>query len=175
MPSPLKQTPAIKQMTPLQHQRTRHRRTRSPAPSLLHPRETSHPRGTLPPRRSQKFLDPTQRIVFEEIRALGPIDAKLLLEMLPARVTNRGFPDFDLDELLHPNLVSEEDIEKLFQSALRLIDVDEAGDDTPETIPLSPRAIWAAARHQSFSMVRGLDYNLHPDPTATPPLSPPTL
>jgi hypothetical protein len=80
-----------------------------------------------------KFVDPTQRIVFEEIRALGQIDAKLLLQLLPARVTNRGFPDFDLDELLTPKLVSEQDIEKLFQSALRLIDVDET-DETPDTI-----------------------------------------
>jgi hypothetical protein len=81
-----------------------------------------------------KFVDPVQRVLFEEIRALGQVDAKLLLQMLPARVTNRGFPDFDLDELLTPKLVSEEDIEKLFQSALRLIDVDEADESSSETI-----------------------------------------
>jgi hypothetical protein len=82
----------------------------------------------------EKFVDLTQRIVFEEIRALGQVDAKLLLQMLPARVTNRGFPDFDLDGLLTPKLISEADIEKLFQSALRLIDVDEASESSPETI-----------------------------------------
>jgi hypothetical protein len=82
----------------------------------------------------EKFVDATQRTVFEEIRALGQIDAKLLLQLLPARVTNRGFPDFDLEELLTPKLVSEQDIENLFQSALRLIDVDEAAESTPETI-----------------------------------------
>jgi hypothetical protein len=82
----------------------------------------------------EKFVDATQRIVFEEIRALGQVDAKLLLQLLPARVTNRGFPDFDLEELLTPKLVSEQDIENLFQSALRLIDVDEATESTPETI-----------------------------------------
>jgi hypothetical protein len=82
----------------------------------------------------EKFVDATQRIVFEEIRALGQVDAKLLLQLLPARVTNRGFPDFDLDELLTPKLVSEQDIENLFQSALRLIDVDDATDSSPETI-----------------------------------------
>ncbi len=83
----------------------------------------------------EKFVDATQRIVFEEIRALGPVDSKRLLEILPSRVTNRGFPDFDLDELLTPKLVSEDDIEKLFQSALRLIDVDDSTDpDTPDTI-----------------------------------------
>jgi hypothetical protein len=81
-----------------------------------------------------KFVDPTQRIVFEEIRALGPVDAKRLLQVLPARITNRGFPDFELVELLTPKLVSEQDIEKLFQSALRLIDVDEADESSPETI-----------------------------------------
>jgi hypothetical protein len=83
----------------------------------------------------EKFIDNTQRIVFEEIRSLGPIDSKRLLEVLPSKVTNRGFPDFELDELLTPKLVSEADIEKLFQSALRLIDVDESGEaDTPDTI-----------------------------------------
>jgi hypothetical protein len=82
----------------------------------------------------EKFVDPVQRVLFEEIRALGQVDAKLLLQMLPARVTNRGFPDFDLDELLTPKLVSEQDIEKLFQSALRLIEVDEATESSPETI-----------------------------------------
>ena len=50
----------------------------------------------------EKFVDATQRIVFEEIRALGPVDSKRLLEILPTRVTNRGFPDFDLAELLTP-------------------------------------------------------------------------
>jgi hypothetical protein len=81
-----------------------------------------------------KFVDPVQRVLFEEIRALGQVDAKVLLQMLPARVTNRGFPDFDLDELLTPKLVSEQDIENLFQSALRLIEVDEASETSPETI-----------------------------------------
>jgi hypothetical protein len=81
----------------------------------------------------EKFVDLMHRVVFEEIRALGPVDSKRLLEVLPAKVTNRGFPEFDLDELLTPKLVSEEDIEKLFQGALRLVDVDES-DEPPETI-----------------------------------------
>jgi hypothetical protein len=81
-----------------------------------------------------KFVDPLQRVLFEEIRALGPIDAKRLLQLLPARVTNRGFPDFDLDDLLTPKLISEGDIEKLFQSALRLIDVDDSSEGFTETV-----------------------------------------
>ncbi len=81
---------------------------------------------------SGKFIEPLQRILFEEIRALGPVDPKRLLQLLPARVTNRGFPDFDLDDLLNPKLVSEEQIEKLFQSALRLMDVDNTGEESVE-------------------------------------------
>jgi hypothetical protein len=81
---------------------------------------------------SSKFLEPLQRILFEEIRALGPINAKQLLQLLPARVTNRGFPDFDLQDLLSPKLVSEEQIEKLFQSALHLMDIDKSGEESVE-------------------------------------------
>jgi len=82
-----------------------------------------------------KFVEPLQRVLFEEIRALGPVDAKQLLQLLPARVTNRGFPDFDLDDLLTPKLVSESDIERLFQSALRLMDVDDdSSTEFPETV-----------------------------------------
>jgi hypothetical protein len=81
---------------------------------------------------SNKFLEPLQRILFEEIRALGPIDAKQLLELLPARVTNRGFPDFDLQDLLSPKLVSEEQIERLFHSALHLMDIDKSGEESVE-------------------------------------------
>ena len=81
---------------------------------------------------SNKFLEPLQRILFEEIRALGPIDAKQLLQLLPARVTNRGFPDFDLQDLLSPKLVSEAQIEKLFHSALHLMDIDKSGEESVE-------------------------------------------
>jgi hypothetical protein len=68
------------------------------------------------------FQDPLQRIMFEEIRDLGAIESRRLRQLLPARVTNRGFPDFDLHEFLAPHQATEEDIEKLFESALRLLD-----------------------------------------------------
>jgi hypothetical protein len=77
---------------------------------------------------SDKFYAPLQRIIFEEIRALGAVDAKQLLQLLPTRITNRGFPDFDLRELLEPKLVSEEQIEKIFQSSLRLMDVESLNE-----------------------------------------------
>lgn len=69
------------------------------------------------------FVEPLQRILFEEIRSLGALDAKQLRQLLSVRVNKRGFPDFDLQELLTPDLVSEQEIEQLFQSALRLIEI----------------------------------------------------
>jgi hypothetical protein len=62
-------------------------------------------------------------VVFEEIREMGSIDSRRLRELLPARVTNRGFPDFDLNELLAPREVTEKEIDQLFESALQLLDL----------------------------------------------------
>jgi len=69
------------------------------------------------------FDDPLQRVMFEEIRELGSIDSRRLRELLPARVTNRGFPDFDLNEFLAPHEVGEKEIDQLFESALQLLDL----------------------------------------------------
>ena len=69
------------------------------------------------------FQDPLRRVVFEEIRNLGSIDSHRLRELLPARVANRGFPDFDLHSFLAPQEVSEKEIDQLFESALQLLDL----------------------------------------------------
>jgi len=69
------------------------------------------------------FEDPLHRAVFEEIRDMGSVDSRRLRELLPARVTNRGFPDFDLTQLLAPYEVSEKEIDHLFESALQLLDI----------------------------------------------------
>jgi hypothetical protein len=68
------------------------------------------------------FHDPLQRVIFEEVRALGAVESRRLRELLPARVTNRGFPEFDLHEFLAPHEVSEAEIDKLFEGALHLLD-----------------------------------------------------
>jgi len=75
------------------------------------------------------FRDSLQRVLFEEIRALGAVESKRLRELLPARVTNRGFPDFDLHEFLSPHQATEEDIEKLFESALHLLDLSHPDEE----------------------------------------------
>jgi hypothetical protein len=70
---------------------------------------------------SSLFQDQLHRVAFEEIRAAGAVPAKTLREELPGRITNRGFPDFELLEFLGKDLASEDEIEELFVSVLRLI------------------------------------------------------
>jgi len=74
------------------------------------------------------FLDATRRAVFEEICALGSVESRHLRQLLPSRMINRGFPEFDLDEFLGPKLVTEAQIELLFESAFRLLDLSNPGD-----------------------------------------------
>jgi hypothetical protein len=75
------------------------------------------------------FQDTLRRVVFEEIRELGSIESRRLRELLPARVTNRGFPEFDLHRLLAPHEVSEKEIDQLFESALQLLDLSHPGEN----------------------------------------------
>jgi hypothetical protein len=65
------------------------------------------------------FLDTLNRTVYEEIAGVGPVPARRLRELLPGRVTLRGFPDFELKDFLKRN-GAEDDIDKLFESLLDL-------------------------------------------------------
>ena len=77
------------------------------------------------------FEEPLQRVVFEEIRALGSIDSRRLRELLPARVTDRGFPDFDLDAMLAPREASGKEIDQLFEIALQFLDLSNPEEKRP--------------------------------------------
>jgi len=59
------------------------------------------------------------RVVYGEIVGVGPVTARRLRELLPGRVTLRGFPDFELKEFLGPS-GADDDIDKLFESLLEL-------------------------------------------------------
>jgi hypothetical protein len=67
------------------------------------------------------FGNDLNRIVYEEIVGIGAISARRLRELLPGRVTLRGFPDFDLNELLGRH-ATDDDVDKLFDSLLKLTD-----------------------------------------------------
>jgi hypothetical protein len=75
------------------------------------------------------FQDTLHRVAFEEIQTAGAVPAARLREALPARITNRGFPDFELLEFLGQDTASESEIEELFMSMLKLIRLRHAGDD----------------------------------------------
>ena len=75
------------------------------------------------------FQDVLHRVAFEAIQTAGAIPAAQLRAALPARITNRGFPDFELSEFLGQDTASESEIEELFQSVLGLIHVRHADDD----------------------------------------------
>ncbi len=75
------------------------------------------------------FEDPLHRVVFEEIRDMGSIDSRRLRQLLPTGVANRGFPDFDLKQLLAPYEVSEKEIDHLFESALQLLDLSNPDEE----------------------------------------------
>jgi hypothetical protein len=65
------------------------------------------------------FGDELNGVVYEETARLGPVTVRRLRELLPGRVTLRGFPDFDLKEFLDSTGM-ENDIDKLFESLLDL-------------------------------------------------------
>lgn len=71
------------------------------------------------------FGDDLNRAVFEEIVGTGPVTARRLRELLPGRVTLRGFPDFELKDFLG-NKGAAEDIDKLFDNLLELTEVPSA-------------------------------------------------
>lgn len=83
-----------------------------------------------------RLLDPSlfqeiiHRVMFEEIRGMGAVSSPKLRELLPARITIRGFPDFDLREFLSPDFVSAAEIERLFASVLGMIEVRHGADET---------------------------------------------
>src|SRR5450432_3953129 len=74
------------------------------------------------------FTEAIHRVVFEEIRAIGAVPSRVLRQMLPARVTGRGFPNFDLKEFLGPTGASESEVEELYISVLEMIELRH-GDD----------------------------------------------
>ena len=83
---------------------------------LIEPETRVRLTGMLQP---ELFADALHRTVFEEIERAGTVSTKRMKEWLPGRVTLRGFPDFELSEVLGKN-GSAEDIDRLFESLLEL-------------------------------------------------------
>lgn len=80
--------------------------------------------------RPRNFLDDLRSATFEEIQAAGLIESRQLRASLSVRMRSRGFPDFNLAELLAPRLASEAEIEQLFESTLCLLKIGGADEPT---------------------------------------------
>ena len=65
------------------------------------------------------FIDDLNHAVYESIVSIGPVSVRRLRELLPGRVTNLGFPDFELRDYLGHNGETD-DVDRLFQSLLEL-------------------------------------------------------
>jgi hypothetical protein len=74
------------------------------------------------------FADDLHRVVYEEMREMGRVEARKLRELLPARITNRGFPNFDWNDFLGAKVATEKEIEELYASVLRMIEVRHRND-----------------------------------------------
>ncbi len=76
------------------------------------------------------FSDVLNRVAYEEISALGPVPSRTVREMLPTRMVNRGFADFDLREFLGASEATQSQVEQLFESVLKLIELRHRDDPT---------------------------------------------
>jgi len=72
--------------------------------------------------KNYEFADGLNHVVYEAILGVGEVPARRLRELLPGRVTNMGFPDFELKEYLGQSGATD-DIDKLFESLLALTEV----------------------------------------------------
>ena len=102
---------------------------------LIEPETRLRLAGMLAP---ELFADVLRRVVYEEIAGAGAVSARQLKEWLPGRVTLRGFPDFELKELLGKS-GAEEDIDRLFES---LLDLTELHQGAP---PVEKKALGQSA------------------------------
>ncbi len=76
------------------------------------------------------FREPSNRIVFEEIRALGAIPWDRLRELLPARVNNRGVPDFNFDSLFAAENVTPEELKEIAGAVRALRELGQVETDS---------------------------------------------
>jgi hypothetical protein len=64
--------------------------------------------------RSYRWRDSVHQIIFNFLISMPGANAELIREQLPAHLTRRGFPDFDLS-WFRTKIPAEEDVEMLIQ------------------------------------------------------------
>ena len=64
--------------------------------------------------RSYRWREPLHQVIFDFLISMPGANADLIQEQLPAHLTRRGFPDFDLS-WFRPDTPAEEDVDRLIQ------------------------------------------------------------
>jgi len=70
------------------------------------------PRASLNTLRSYRWRESLHQVIFDFLISMPGANPELMREQLPAHLTRRGFPDFDLT-WLQPNTLAEKDVERL--------------------------------------------------------------
>lgn len=65
--------------------------------------------------RGYRWRDPVHQAIFEIVLSLPPSPPDLVRDLLPSRLTRRGFPDFAVQELFQPHGLSEREVEGLIE------------------------------------------------------------
>ena len=69
-----------------------------------------------------RFRHPDHQVIFETLREINTDDPRIIHGLLPARLTNKGFPTIDLDELFVPHNLNAQ-MAVMVMHSLRAADV----------------------------------------------------
>jgi hypothetical protein len=62
-----------------------------------------------------QWREPLHQVIFEAVLSIPGDSPELIRSELPGRMTRHGFPDFDLDDLFHPQDLSKDEVEGLMR------------------------------------------------------------
>jgi hypothetical protein len=65
-----------------------------------------------------RWREPVHGAIYDVLMSLPANDPEFVREQLPARLTRRGFPDFDFADFLKPATLSREEVERLMRQLL---------------------------------------------------------
>jgi len=63
--------------------------------------------------RTYRWREPLHHVIFEVILSIPTEVPEVIRTQLPARLTRRGFPDVDIEDLFKPHGLSKEEAERL--------------------------------------------------------------
>jgi hypothetical protein len=75
-----------------------------------------------------RFRDPLHQLVFDTLRELNTDEPAVIRQLLPQRLTAKGFPDVDLDPFFFPSALTTE----AALSMMELVRYTERLDDRPD-------------------------------------------